>query len=312
MPKGVADREWMDPGSESSISLPHNTKHPEVGDGGGIDEEESGGGEKNNEIEDEDEKEVSLSMPVSPALSHRPHPPPLPYGRHRVQRLRSQSFDDILSSVNNNEQDLPPSPSATDSLTSHARARSNALKLPSSGSESDEEPTSRNSLGVAYNHTDLVRSQPEMASVDKLLSAAVAKGTGKLNQLGGRLLRRVRGGPGRRMQSLQVPLPPRPHSDHAATSGSGSDTGPTDLSVEESSQQYHSYQHHQQQQQQLTQRLLAVGQRLRSSPPGLLRRMGVGGGGQGQSLDHAPPPSTDIGGVDDEGADESRTEAMVS
>ena len=114
------------------------------------------------------------------------------------------------------------------------------------------------------------------------------------------------------MQSLQVPLPPRPHSDHAATSGSGSDTGPTDLSVEKSSHQYHSYQHHQHQQQQLTQRLLAVGQRLRSSPPGLLRRMGGGGGGQGQSLDHAPPPSTDIGRVDDGGrvVDESRTEAM--
>ena len=95
-------------------------------------------------LDEEDEKEQSFSVPASPTLSRRP--PPLVHTHGRVQRLRSQSFDDLLSSVNN-EEDLPPSPSAASkSPVSHRTGRSIiTFKLPpqlDSGSDSDTETVS--------------------------------------------------------------------------------------------------------------------------------------------------------------------------
>ena len=152
-----------------------------------------------------------------------------------------------------------------------------AFKLQSSGSDSDTESIPQHGLGVAYNHTILVRSQPEIASVDVSVSHTAR---GRLNLLRGKLLQKVRRGQSLKMQSLQVPLQPLPHSEHA-TSGSGSDT--TDQAVKVNTSQ---------QQQQLGHRLLAVGQRFKNSPPSLLRRMGMGSGGRGQTIHQAPPTIT--------------------
>ena len=280
MPKDIVNHEWMDVRDDDKIStqLESNTNtDPVVGDSDQLNNDEV----YDNEIdEDGEEKEESLSMPTSPTLTHRQQPPLLLHGRHRIQRLCSQSFDDIYSNVNN-EQDLPLSPpTARDKdSTLHVMISGHnaAFKLQSSGSDSDTESIPQHGLGVAYNHTILVRSQPEIASVDVSVAHTAR---GRLNLLRGKLLQKVRRGQSLKMQSLQVPLQPLPHSEHA-TSGSGSDT--TDQAVKVNTSQ---------QQQQLGHRLLAVGQRFKNSPPSLLRRMGMGSGGRGQTIHQAPPTIT--------------------
>ena len=83
----------------------------------------------------EDEPEVSFSAPSSPKLGRR-----VPQQLHK--RTRSQSFDDILSSINN--EVIPPAASKSQTVPrSPERARkSSVLQLPcdsDSGSESDVE-----------------------------------------------------------------------------------------------------------------------------------------------------------------------------
>ena len=268
--------------------------------------------------EEEDEREQSLSVPASPTLTRRA----LPSGR--VQRLHSQSFDDIISSVNN-EDTLSPPPSIIpcDRDRRHREGQVSAQNFAfeptpppmlDSGSDSGTEPLPQQyGLGTVYDHTHLVSSQSEIASSEPSSSSAHGTGGrgGRLNQLRGKLLGRVRRGQGKTHQSvMEVPLQPiRPRSHHItsdcrpedtgegtddtgggteATGGGGEDTGtvetngasPPSSSSSSSQPQQGSL---------MTNRLLAVGQRFRNAPPSLLRRIGVVGGGQ-HHMTQAPPP----------------------
>ena len=273
-------------------------------------------GEKMCEMdeEEEDEREQSLSVPASPTLTRRA----LPSGR--VQRLHSQSFDDIISSVNN-EDTLSPPPSITpgDRDRRHREGQVSAQNFAfeptpppmlDSGSDSGTEPLpQRYGLGTVYDHTHLVSSQPEIASSERSSSSAHGTGGGRggrLNQLRGKLLGRVRRGQGKTHQSvMEVPLQPiRPHSHHITSDGGPEDTrGGTDATgggteatgggredTGTNGASPPSFSSSQLQQGSLvTNRLLAVGQRFRNAPPSLLRRMGVVGGGQ-HHMTQAPPP----------------------
>ena len=271
--------------------------HPAADDGGPVEE-----CDLDNDEDEDDEKELSLSVPTSPTLAHRPHPQL--HGHGRIQRLRSQSFDDILSGMNN-EQDHPLSPSATGRTPAIAVSGQNALfevpHLLESGSESDSETVPKlQGLGVAYDHSLLVSSQPELTE-----SSVRHKGVGKLNQLKGKLFQKMRQVQGPKVQSLQLPLETHYHSD-LATSGSGSDTGgqldtgqPDTAAAETNSHRQLSH---------VTHRLMAVGQRFRNSPS-LLLKMGVAGRGQNRTATPHAPPSSDselAGGMDGNG--ESKTE----
>ena len=249
--------------------------HPAADDGGPVEE-----CDLDNDEDEDDEKELSLSVPTSPTLTHRP--PPQLHGHGRVQRLRSQSFDDILSSINN-EQDLSLSPSATSRTPAIAVSGQNALfevpHLLESGSESDTETVPKlQGLGVAYDHSLLVSSQPELTE-----SSVRHKRVGKLNQLKGKLFQKMRQVQGPKVQSLQLPLETHYHSD-LATSGSGSDTGgQLDTGQPDTETNSHRQLSH------VTHRLMAVGQRFRNSP-GLLLKMGVAGRGQNRN-GHSPCPT---------------------
>ena len=281
MPKEmVNDDEWGTTRGESISPRPHDP--PEL-------LHLAEGGDDGCGLDDDDMKEHSLSMPASPTLHHRPL-----HSHGRVQRQHSQSFDDILSSVNNEEDLLPsPSPITVGKSSSWNRSRGRNVEIPppllSSGSDSDEEPHPQPQcgLGVAYNHTLLVSSQPEITPSSSL----PLKGTGKFNQLRGKLFQKVR-----REKNLQVPQQST-HSDRA-TSGSGSDTGGQPDNTETSSLNQLSH---------MTNRLLAVGQRFRNSPPSLLRRMGVGG--RGQTTIQAPP---EVGNKLQETRSEARNKSQTT
>ena len=269
--------------------------------------------------EEEDEREQSLSVPASPTLTRRA----LPSGR--VQRLHSQSFDDIISSVNN-EDTLSPPPSITpgDRDRCHCEGQVSAQNfvfeptpppMLDSGSDSGTEPLpQRYGLGTVYDHTHLVSSQPEIASSEPSSSSAHGTGGGRggrLNQLRGKLLGRVRRGQGKTHQSaMEVPLQPtRPRSHHItsdcrpedtgegtddtgggteATGGGREDTGTVETNG--ASPPSSSFSSSQPEQGSLvTNRLLAVGQRFRNAPPSLLRRMGVVGGSQHHMTQALPP-----------------------
>ena len=255
MPKDVASEKWKDI-QEDSLSPPHDTiqsLHAPVDD--------SSDSNMEGALDEDDEREQSLSMPASPTLVHRS----LVHVHGRLQRLRSQSFDDIASSVNN-EEDLPPSPSK--SPMSHVTGSSVPLQIPprvNSASESDTEGVSipRQGQGVVYNNS-LTGSQPELTE-----SSIAPWGAGKFNQFKGRFLQKFKRG--YNSQKVEVLRIPQPASDRP-TSGSGSDI-PQDVAEETNS---------------LSHRLLAVGQRFRNSPPSLLRKMGMGG--RGSPTHHLVPP----------------------
>ena len=294
-------------------TLLSRTNKAKGGDGGDSVEE---GEMWEEEEEEEDEREQSLSMPASPTLPKR-HVP-----THRIQRLRSQSFDDIISSVNN-EDSLSPPPSITtadhDHPGGHVSARNFAFETTpplNSVSDSGTEPLPRRGLGTVYDHTHPVSSQPEMPSSEPSSSSSRGEGGGRLNQLRGKLLGRVRRDQGQQKthQSLEVPLQQiRPHL-HDIPSDGGPDIGGTgdSATVEEtitaappSSQP--------QQGSQVTNRLLAVGQRFRNAPPSLLRRMGVVGGGSGQHhVTQAPPPVLQHNDVANESATRKSNSNFIS
>ena len=159
----------------------------------------------------------------------------------------------------NNEENLTPSPSAaTKSPVSHRTGRSIiTFKLPpqlDSGSDSDTEMVSvpQHMIGMAYNHSVLVSSQPDLVRPS-------------LNRLKGKFLQRVKRGQNQKLESLQVPQQQMQQHSDRPTSGSGSDAA-QDAADDTSARQ----------RLQVTHKLLAVGQRFRNSPS-LLRRMGVGG-----------------------------------
>ena len=125
--------------------------------------------------------------------------------------------------------------------------------------------------------------------------SAVASGVGRLNQLRGRLLGRVRSGRGgQKTESLEVPLQPMRPQSHHITSDDSSDC---DLLGREATPDPEGdtaaisaglgARH---QVSLVTQGLLAVGQRFRNAPPSLLRRMGVAGG-QGHGYIHVSSPT---------------------
>ena len=266
--------------------------------------------------EEEDEREQSLSVPASPTLTRRA----LPSGR--VQRLHSQSFDDIISSVNN-EDTLSPPPSITpgDRDRRHREGQVSAQNFAfeptpppmlDSGSDSGTELLpQRYGLGTVYDHTHLVSSQPEIASSEPSSSSAHGTGGGRggrLNQLRGKLLGRACRGQGKTHQSvMEVPLQPiRPRSHHITSDGgpedtrggtdatrggreaTGEDTGTVEETTTNGVSPPSSSSSQPQQGSLMTNRLLAVGQRFRNAPPSLLRRMGVVGGQH--HMTQAPPP----------------------
>ena len=102
MPKDIVNDESEDAREDGLSPRPHTTTQPPEPAASG------GGGNDSNEecaLDEEDEKDEKEQ-----SLSPTRRPPPLIHVHSRVQRLHSQSFDDILSSINN-EEDLPPSPS---------------------------------------------------------------------------------------------------------------------------------------------------------------------------------------------------------
>ena len=281
--------------------------------------------ELGEEEEEEEEREQSLSVPASPTLTRRAVPP-------RRIRLRSQSFDDIISGVNNDDSLSPPSfttgdlsTTTTDDLSTtttgdlsttttgdlpavHVSARNFVFETTpplDSGSDSGTEPLPRHGLGVAYDHAQLVSSQPEMTSAEPSSSSSW-RGGGRLNQLRGKFLGRVRRGQSQQKTlSQEVPLQPMRPRSHHVTSDCGPDTGGredtpaaventiTTAPIPSSSQQQP-----QQQGSLVANRLLAVGQRFRNAPPTLLRRMGVVGGGNGQHhMIQAPPPDSQLSNI---------------
>ena len=272
MPKDVASdnkdiQDSLSPPRDDTIQSPH------VPDDESSDSDMEGGA-----LDEDDEREQSLSVPASPTLVHR-------HVHGRLQRLRSQSFDDIASSVNN-EEDLPPSPSiVTKSPVSHITGSTIPFQMPptvNSASESDTEgrvSIPRQGLGVVYNNS-LTGSQPELTESPW--------GAGKFNQFKGKFLQKFkRGYNSQKVEGLQVP---QPTSDRP-TSGSGSDV-PQDTAEETNSLSH------------MTHRLLAVGQRFRNSPPSLLRRMSMSG--CGSPTHHLVPP---ISGSETGNGGESRREA---
>ena len=276
--------EWEGIGEDSLSPRPHGSTQPRQPLAGDSDEDCG--------LDEEDEKEQSFSVPASPTLTRRP----LPLQGHahgRTRRICSQSFDDIVSSVNN-EQGLPLSPSSiSKNPVPLITGQNPAFELPCPlDSESDDEviSTTEHGLGVAYNHTLLVSSQPELRG-----SSTVPQGAGKFNRLKGKFFRKVKQAQGQRTESsrsLQVPQQTQCVSDRP-TSGSGSDVPPQDTAPEEANSHQLSL---------MTHRLLAVRQRFRNSPA-LLRRMGVGG--RGHSAAHPAPPTSgsETAGVVDDGGE---------
>ena len=115
MPKDITNESWEAPSSPLHETPPHKSAATS-NEGDSADEEEDKVlCEEEEDDDEEDERELSLSVPTSPTLTRRS--PPLPssssslvHTSHRVHRLHSQSFDDIISGINN-EQGLPPSSS---------------------------------------------------------------------------------------------------------------------------------------------------------------------------------------------------------
>ena len=283
MPKDIVNDEWEDAREDGLSPQPHNTTQPPEPAASG------GGGNDSNEecaLDEEDEKEQSLSVPASPRPTRRP--PPLIHVHGRVQRLHSQSFDNILSNINN-EEDLPPSPSNISKIQRNISVIVSPLD-PDSNSDTETVSISKHGLGVAYSQSLLVSSQPELAG-----SSVAPQGLGRLNRLKGKFFQKVRRGHSQKVESLQVPRQTQRHSDRP-TSGSGSDAA-QDVAEETNS---HQLSH-------MTHRLLAVGQRFRNSPS-LLRRMGVGG--HSHSAHQAPPISSSETGNGVDGG-ESRREAKA-
>ena len=215
-------------------------------------------------LEEDEDKERSFSVPSSPRLSHR-HTPIVPTSHQgHPHRLRSQSFDDILSSVNN-EEDVPPSPSDTKSIKSQVSETNKLFHLPQDsdvGSEEDSEPEipqEGTEIGLVCSEN----SQPALlGSAPDLLAP---QGVGKFNRLKGKFLQRVQRGP-----RLQVPEVPQP-----TTTGSGSeDKHEETLAAEDSAASL--------QTSQMTHKLLTVKERFKNSSS-LFRKMGVGGRGRGTS-----------------------------
>ena len=127
---------------EDSLSLqPHGSTQPRQPLAGDSDEDCG--------LDEEDEKEQSFSVPASPTLTRSP-PPLQAHAHRRTQRLCSQSFDSIVSSMNN-KQGLPLSPSSV-SKNPVPLGQNPAFELPCPlDSESDDEvvSTTEHGLGVA-------------------------------------------------------------------------------------------------------------------------------------------------------------------
>ena len=98
----VMPNEWEGIREDSLSPQPHGSTQPPQPFAG--DSNEDWG------LDEEDEKEQSFSVPASPTLTRRP-PPLQAHAHRRTRRLCSQSFDDIVCSVNN-EQGLPLLPSS--------------------------------------------------------------------------------------------------------------------------------------------------------------------------------------------------------
>ena len=189
----------------------------------------------------EDEVEQSFSAPSSPKLP-RKHPLDLQKKSHR--RLRSQSFDDILSSINNEK--VPPMSSVT-MPRSPTKKSTVILHFPlesDSGSESDVESyeidtmTSRSAEDIRKDLEDSTDStQPQGGSA--------------FTRLKGRFLRKVKRGASKFQSQMYA----------SSSTGALSTQETEDSDVQQTKPQ-------------VSQMLWAMGQKFRNSPS-LLRKVGV-------------------------------------
>ena len=211
-----------------------------------------------NELEEEEEEEEE-GLPSCPKLS-----PPLSLSVVQgCPRLRSQSFDDILSSVNS-EAGILLSPVRVQSPSRSAMLSFlHSTHGLGSDSEADVEAVvgSQQGLGVVYNHPLVTSSQPNFVELSNL----APQGPGKFDRLKGKFLQRMKRG-----QKLLTP--PQPVSDHDRQQ----DTGDSEPQVKG----------------QMSQKLLAVGQRFANSQ-NLFRRM-VAGGRSKSSPQPSPVPSEEV------------------
>ena len=201
---------------------------------------------------EDNEYEESFSVPSSPKL-----------GRHRellmmderTHRLRSQSFDDIISSINN--EPVSPTLHSMQTLPSPARKTSvlnyHPLATIGSSSESDleEELYDMSNLPRGSQEDGLEKQPPSEAS-DLQQSIGVA-----FTRLKGRLFQKVKRGSSKTSYASFVAQETEDSSETQSKS-------------------------------QVTQKLFSMGQKLRNSPS-LLRKMGV----NLRSKSPQPPPLSD-------------------
>ena len=230
-------REWSElenePQKEVTLATVPHTKEEDGGMSEDLIEDEL----------DEDEREQSFSAPSSPKLTQR-HPLELETNIRTHRRMRSQSFDDILSSVNN--EVIPPAPSSQTMPRTPVK-KSSVIQImhPSesdSGSESDEVSmvagrSSRPSDSDVQGEQEESRRELEGSTEAELVPRA--QHSNAFSRFKGRFFQKVK----------------FPQSRSRSQPSTTSATEDSDTQTK-------------------TQKLLAMGQKFRNSP-GLLRKYGV-------------------------------------
>ena len=205
-----------------------------------------------DDLIEDNEYEESFSVPSSPKLGRCRE---LLMMDERTHRLRSQSFDDIISSINN--EPVSPTLHSTQTLPSPARKTSvlnyHPLATIGSSSESDleEELYDMSNLPRGSQEDGLEKQPPSEAS-DLQQSIGVA-----FTRLKGRFFQKVKRGSSKTSYASFVAQETEDSSETQSKS-------------------------------QVTQKLFSMGQKLRNSPS-LLRKMGV----NLRSKSPQPPPLSD-------------------
>ena len=234
---GTTSRETLSIQPETNATSP--SPSPQLEPEGGIPNSHDAKADVDDLFED-NEYEQSFSAPSSPKLGRRREP--LVMDRRTHHRLRSQSFDDIISSINN--EPASPTLQSTHTMPSPARKTSVlnyhhplATVGSSSESDSDTEMYDMSNLPRGSLEGGLDRRPPSEASeVQQSIGVAITR-------LKGRFFQKVKRG-----------------------ASKASDAGSVAQETEDSSET--------QSRSQVSQKLLTMGQKIRNSPS-LLRKMGV-------------------------------------
>ena len=194
---------------------------------------------------DEDEREMSFSAPSSPKIPRKDTFDLL----RKYHRLRSHSFDDIQSSVNNEEVY-----SAT-SGSPHSPARKMPMlqvTLSDSGSESDEETYRLSTLTATEGKVEEDESKRDLEGSTEFSQGEEVSQGGRFTRFKGRLLRTVKLGTSK--------LQSQTHPGSGSTTSALSEQETEDSDVQAKPQK--------------TQKFLIMSQKFKNSPS-LLRRVGV-------------------------------------